>query len=246
MKIIIYISIFVLICGLIIWGVIAFLGRSYTVSVKNIENVGGDLYLIHLSKPENITWKAGSYLNLTLPNVYEKGEKSRWLTIANLTHENEITILTHNSGSLFKDTLINLEKGSQLKISWVSTNLYVKDDGSPIILFASDVGIAAIIPIIEQSFGKRPILLNHLDKNVLVFDEEFTKKSQQGNNFLYELSDNLSESKEFFAKAISQYGNDATYLLAGQGDDIRAIKEFLVENNINVAQIKTDTFSGLK
>ena len=38
--------------GLIAWGVIAYLGRGQTLSVKSIENPSGDLHVIRLAKPD--------------------------------------------------------------------------------------------------------------------------------------------------------------------------------------------------
>ena len=54
-MVIIIISILVALC-LITWGVITYLGRSQTLSVKSIENFNDYLYLIRLTKPDNVTW----------------------------------------------------------------------------------------------------------------------------------------------------------------------------------------------
>ena len=43
------------------WGVYAYLGRSLDLSVKSIEHLTGDLFLIHLTKPEHLLWESGSY-----------------------------------------------------------------------------------------------------------------------------------------------------------------------------------------
>ena len=131
-MLIIIISILVAIC-LISWGVITHLGRSQALSLKSIENFNGDLYLIHLTKPTNMTWKAGSFAQFTLHDVKEsnqdttdavsgvtmssdKNKQNRyWLTIASNPDENEILILTHNSSSLYKKTLTNLPAGSKVE-----------------------------------------------------------------------------------------------------------------------------------
>ena len=108
--------------GLITWGAIAYLGRSQILSIKSIENPRGDLYLIHITKPSYQNWKAGAYAKFTLPDTSSttnkneaKGEQtSRWLTIASTPDEDEILILTHNSGSNFKNTLTHLPAGSEI------------------------------------------------------------------------------------------------------------------------------------
>lgn len=232
--------------GLIAWGVIAYLGRSQTLSVKSIENPSGDLYLVRLTKPDNLTWEAGSYAQFTLDEVKESKQNSRFLTIASTPDENELLILTHNSGSLYKETLTSLSAGSKIEMSWLGTHLQVADSKEPLVCFASDVGIAAIRPVIREWTGKRPIVLNHLDKGVTVFDREMAELANQQNTFLYETSASLSQSQESLKNAVDQYGNKATYLLAGQLDDVKEMKKFLEGKGIESKQIKSDSFKGLK
>lgn len=231
---------------LIIWGTIVCFGGSQSLSVKRIENPSDDIHLIHLTKPKNMTWKAGSYAKIALPNVKESGQKNRWLTIASNPDENEILILTHNSGSLYKKTLTSLSAGSKVEMSWLYSNLSVKDGEEPLVCFASDVGIAATRPIIKKWAGKRSIVLSHLDKGVLVFDKELSQIAQKYSNLDYSKSANLSQSKKRLKHAAEQYGNKAIYLLAGHPGDTEAMKKFLEDKGIDSKQIKLDSFRGLK
>lgn len=231
---------------LIIWGTIVYFGGSQSLSVKRIENPSDDIHLIHLTKPKNMTWKAGSYAKIALPNVKESGQKNRWLTIASNPDENEILILTHNSGSLYKKTLTSLSAGSKVEMSWLYSNLSVKDGEEPLVCFASDVGIAATRPIIKKRAGKRSIVLSHLDKGVLVFDKELSQIAQKYSNLDYSKSANLSQSKKRLKHAAEQYGNKAIYLLAGHPGDTEAMKKFLEDKGIDSKQIKLDSFRGLK
>mgnify|MGYP001014471020 FL=1 len=231
---------------LIIWGTIVYFGGSQSLSVKRIENPSDDIHLIHLTKPKNMTWKAGSYAKIALPNVKESGQKNRWLTIASNPDENEILILTHNSGSLYKKTLTSLSAGSKVEMSWLYSKLSVKDGEEPLVCFASDVGIAATRPIIKKWAGKRSIVLSHLDKGVLVFDKELSQIAQKYSNLDYSKSANLSQSKKRLKHAAEQYGNKAIYLLAGHPGDTEAMKKFLEDKGIDSKQIKLDSFRGLK
>ncbi|MCY7209771.1 ferredoxin reductase [Streptococcus sp. IsoGale021] len=231
---------------LIIWGTIVYFGGSQSLSVKRIENPSDDIHLIHLTKLKNMTWKAGSYAKIALPNVKESGQKNRWLTIASNPDENEILILTHNSGSLYKKTLTSLSAGSKVEMSWLYSNLSVKDGEEPLVCFASDVGIAATRPIIKKWAGKRSIVLSHLDKGVLVFDKELSQIAQKYSNLDYSKSANLSQSKKRLKHAAEQYGNKAIYLLAGHPGDTEAMKKFLEDKGIDSKQIKLDSFRGLK
>ena len=239
--------------GLIAWGVIAYLGRGQTLSVKSIENPSGDLHAIHLAKPDNMTWKAGSYAKITLPSTAFDGEKndytgdqtSRWLSIASSPEDNEIIILTHNSGSPYKKALTSLPAGSQVKVSWLESSLSVTDGNEPLVCFASDVGISAMRPIVRQWAGKRPIMLYHLDKGVKVFDKELSELANKTANMTYETSANLSQSQERFKQAIDRHGNKAQYLVAGQPDDVKTMKK-LLRDNAMYDNVKSSTFRGLK
>lgn len=251
-MVIIVIAILVVI-GIITWGIIAYLGRGQTLSVKSIENPSGDLHVIRLAKPTNMTWKAGSYAKITLPSTASGGGKndhtgdqtSRWLSIASSPEDNEIVIVTHNSGSPYKKALTSLPAGSQVKMSWLDSSLSVTDSNEPLVCFASDVGISAMRPIVRQWAGKRPIMLYHLDKGVTVFDKELSELANKTANMTYEISANLSQSQERFKQAINTYGKKAQYLLAGQPDDVKAMKKLLQDNKM-YDNVKSSTFRGLK
>lgn len=252
-MVIIVIAILVVI-GIITWGIIAYLGRGQTLSVTSIENPGGDLHVIHLAKPTNMTWKAGSYTKITLPstasdggkNGYKSDQTSRWLSIASSPEDNEIVIVTHNSGSPYKKTLTSLPAGSKVEMSWLDSSLSVTDSSEPLVCFASDVGISAMRPIVRQWAGKRPIVLYHLDKGVTVFDKELSELANKTANVTYETNAGLSQSQERFKKSIDTYGKKAQYLLAGQPDDVKAMKKLLTDKGIDSKNVKSSTFRGLK
>ena len=252
-KMVIIVIAILVVIGIITWGIIAYLGRGQTLSVKSIENPSGDLHVIRLAKPTNMTWKAGSYAKITLPstasgggkNGYKSDQTSRWLSIASSPEDNEIVIVTHNSGSPYKKALTSLPAGSKVEMSWLDSSLSVTDSSEPLVCFASDVGISAMRPIVRQWAGKRPIVLYHLDKGVTVFDKELSELANKTANVTYETNASLSLSQERFKKSIDTYGKKAQYLLAGQPDDVKAMKKLLQDNKM-YDNVKSSTFRGLK
>ena len=252
-KMVIIVIAILAVIGLITWGAIAYLGRGQTLSIKSIKNPRGDLHVIRLAKPTNMTWNAGSYAKITLPSTASDGKKndytgdqtSRWLSIASSPEDNEIVIVTHNSGSPYKKALTSLPAGSKVEMSWLDSSLSVTDSNEPLVCFASDVGISAMRPIVRQWAGKRPIMLYHLDKGVTVFDKELSELANKTANMTYEISANLSQSQERFKQAINTYGKKAQYLLAGQPDDVKAMKKLLQDNKM-YDNVKSSTFRGLK
>lgn len=236
--------------GFISWGIITYLGRSQTLSIKSIENPSGDLYLVHITKPKNQIWKAGSYAQFKLPDSSFAPDKSpvkeEWLTLASTPDEDEILIVTHNSGSVFKETLTHLPAGSKIEMIWLESSLSVKDNDQALVCFASDVGISTLRPVVKEWAGKRSIILNHLDKGVNIFDNELRELSKNNPNLTYKTSETFSQSQAFLKNAVVKYGNQAIYLLTGQPDDINEMKNFLKENGIDDKQIQTSMFRGLK
>ena len=252
-KMVIIVIAILVVIGIITWGVIAYLGRSQTLSVTSIENPSGDLHVIHLAKPDSMTWKASSYAKLTLPsatdgtkNNHTGDQTSRWLSIASSPEDNEIVIVTHNSGSPYKEALTHLPAGSKVKMSWLDSSLSVTDGDVPLVCFASDVGISAMRPIVRQWAGKRPIILYHLDKGVTVFDKELSELANKTADMTYETNVNLAQSQEHVAQVINKYGNQAQYLLAGQPDDVKAMKKLLTDKGIDSKNVQSSTFRGLK
>ena len=245
-KMLTIILIITMILVVILSGIFAFLGRSKTLSIKSIENVSDNLYVFRLEKPNNMTWKAGSYIKLTVPDIEDNKENNRWLTIASNPDENEIVFLTRNSGSKFKQKLTNLQIEEKVKVGWIDNNLEIVDGQEPIVCFASDVGIAAIRPIVKEWSSKRSIILNHLDKGVKIFDKELTMLSNKEKDFTYETSESIEQIREIFKKIVNKYGNKAIYLLSGKPDDVDTMKNFLESAGISKEKIKTDSFKGLK
>ena len=245
-KMLTIIFIIAVILVVIMSGIFVFLGRSQTIFVKSIDNVSDNLYVFRFEKPNNMSWKAGSYIKVTIPNIEDNKENNRWLTIASNPDENEIVLLTHNSESKFKQKLTNLQIGEKVKVSWLDKNLEIVDGQEPIVCFASDVGIAAIRPIVKEWSSKRSIVLNHLDKGVMIFNKELTELSNKGQDFTYETSENIEQSKEKLKKVADIHGNRAIYLLSGQPNDVESVKKLLESAGVSKEKIKIDSFKGLK
>ena len=112
--------------------------------------------------------------------------------------------------------------------------------------FTSDVGIAAIRPIVKEWSSKRPIILYHLDKGVMVFNKELKELSNNGKDFTYETIESMKQSQEKLKRVVDLYGNRAIYLLSGKPDDVDTMKNFLESAGINKEKIKIDSFKGLK
>lgn len=72
------------------------------------------------------------------------------------------------------------------------------------------------------------------------------KRANKTANVTYETNASLSLSQERFKKSIDTYGKKAQYLLAGQPDDVKAMKKLLTDKGIDSKNVQSSTFRGLK
>ena len=80
----------------------------------------------------------------------------------------------------------------------------------------------------------------------MVFNNELEDSAKNHANLSYESSSSLYQSQAYLNEAVERYGNDATYLLAGQPEDVNARKRCLKDKGIDKKRIKTSRFRGLK
>ncbi|MDO4667554.1 MAG: ferredoxin reductase [Streptococcus sp.] len=223
--------------------------KMHQLTVARVENPSGDCYAIYFNKPDDLDWQAGAYAYFLLPQIKEKSQHARYLNLASLPEEKEFVVLVHSnqSSSRFKQTLTSLASGETIQMKWLVSPITLKNEQA-LICFASDLGIAALRPVIKKWAGKREIYLSHLDQkgDVDLFDEELSQTSQAVTNLTYERFEQLRDCQENFTKVISQYKNEATYILAGIPSEIKEIKRLLQEQKISLKNIKIESFKGLK
>ena len=123
-------------------------------------------------------------------------------------------------------------------MSWLESSLSVKDNDQALVCFASDVGILLYVQLWKSGLVSAPVILNHLDKGVNIFDNELRELSKNNPNLTYKTSETFSQSQAFLKNAVVKYGNQAIYLLTGQPDDINEMKNFLKENGMATNRYK--------
>lgn len=222
--------------------------KTYSLFINKIESVGDDFYKVHLTKPQFLTWAPGAYAQFLLTNIKDPVQNNRWLTITTLPKEKEIILLTRCriDASEFKKKLIQSPIGTKVLMKWLAGGHSIKSN-TPIICFASDVGITALRPLVSKYANSNAnIIIYHLSKGCHVFDEELRNFSAHHNGIQFVQSDTLEDIQDLFETACQQYKNEADYLLVGQTDDINHIHSILTSNKIHSKQIKLEHFKGLK
>ena len=100
----------------------------------------------------------------------------RPLSVASIPSENEVLLGTRTGkeASEFKKTLINLKKGETLKMRGPFGIFKFQDESSPVVLFASGVGITPIRAMLKSlsKSNSRPVHLVYVANGYHLFDDE--------------------------------------------------------------------------
>lgn len=218
--------------------------KSYPVQIQSIENPCGDYYLLTFSFPKELTWSPATYALFNLPAHCKTSDNARYLTFASNPNEKELRVLfrlRENSGP-FKRYLITLSIGTELSINWIYTRLQLPQGNTPLVLYAAEVGIAAIRPVIQALKDKRPLSVYHLAKGCTAFDSEMRQVAATSPSFHYQTLSSPTDIKE---SLLAHSDPSATYILAGSPTDVKDMARLLRQAGISRKRLQKEPFQGL-
>lgn len=192
--------------------------KAYSLKVNTIEKLDNDFYAVKFSKPQNLSWEAGAYVRFLLPKSDVPNQKERWLTIASLPDENCITVITRagKNASSYKKQLLGMKAGDQVDMKGLSSFKDSNIDSSPLVCFASNVGIAAIRPIVKELKNTTvPLHFVFLNDGCHAFEREIEQLAAKNPQIQFEQAldmHNLLESANLLSH---DYKNTTYYCLAG-------------------------------
>lgn len=192
--------------------------KAYSLKVNTIEKLDNDFYAVKFSKPQNLSWEAGAYVRFLLPKSDVPNQKERWLTIASLPEENCITVITRagKNCSSYKKQLVSMKPDDQVDIKGLSSFKDSNIGSSPLVFFASNVGIAAIRPIVKELKNTTvPLHFVFLNDGCHAFEREIEQLAAKNPQIQFEQAldmHNLLESANLLSH---DYKNTAYYCLAG-------------------------------
>lgn len=221
--------------------------HSSQPKVREIKNLYDDYYEIRLSLPIGISWKPGQHALFTIKGEKMKGGNMRPFSLASISSEGEILLGTrigHNPSD-FKRNLISLKAGDKLEMRGPFGPFYVKDETTPLLLFASGVGITPIRAIIKSLEGsQRSIELVYVARDFYLYEKELNSLKEKMPNFnIYTVpSSNLAQTQlQILAR---NYENQAYYYISGAPTVIKSIKTLLSEAGISKKRVIADSFNG--
>lgn len=222
--------------------------KKTEAEIESIENPFGDYYVIKLKPQAELTWKPGEHGIFKLVDKNIKGKDYRIFSVASTPEEGSILLGTRISSepSSYKKELISMKQGEKIKVTGPFGWFLVKDDVSPMVLFASGVGITPIRGLLKQleNDQSRPIEIVYVSNEYYLFEEEIEEiRSKNPKIKLYKVKTPRG-AQERLVKLAKKYKNNAYYYISGAPAVLQSISKLLKKSGIK--KVIHDEFDGYK
>jgi ferredoxin-NADP reductase len=234
------------------------------VKLNKREAVAEGTLAFYFDKPADFTFKAGQFLELTLPDPPETDAEgnSRAFSIASGPAESHLMVATRMRDSAFKRVLGKLPIGSEVQIEGPFGNLVLHNNAArPAVLLAGGIGITPFRSIVFRAARE------HLPHRLFLFysnrrpeDAPFLGELQalRAENANYTLVDTMTGlergshswngersrvSKEMLTKYVGDL-NGPIYYLAGPPGMVAAMQTLLNSAGVNDDDIRPEEFAG--
>ena len=148
--------------------------------------------------------------------------------------------------SSFKKELISMQQGEKVSITGPFGWFRIRDNVSPLVLFASGVGITPIRSLLKQLENDtgRPVEIVYAASSYYLFEEEIKEIVQ--NNLIMSLHKTVTaeETQEKMEQLAAIYGNAAYYYISGSPAVLESIRSLLQAKGIKNNHIIDDTLKG--
>jgi ferredoxin-NADP reductase len=195
---------------------------------------------------DSLTWQAGQYINLTMPDV-PPVDADRLFTIASAPYEKDLLITTYIGTSAYKKRMAMLEPGEVIEADQLGGDFVWVDDGRKKLYIAGGIGVTTFRSIIlDQIQRKVPnnALLLYAGKNERrPFVAELQNAAKEDPSL--EIKDYV-EVRLTLNQLLADVPDvfDRTVYLAGSQKFSEDIGEGLIQKGIARNQIKYDYFDG--
>ena len=221
--------------------------KKSIVEVDSVENPFGDYYTVKM-KPVGDGWIPGEHGIFSLPGKQIEGKKWRAFSVASVPSEGYFMIGTRTGKepSSFKKQLIGMKKGDKVQVRGPFGWFKVQDSSTPIVLFASGVGITPVRALLKQLAKEtsRGIHVIHAASDYHLFEDDLKDIAGSNDQISLHLTKEKEETQAKLKELASRFGNDAYYYVSGNGKVISSTKDLLINVNVKGNRIINDPFLG--
>lgn len=222
--------------------------NTINARITEITNPSGDYFSVKLKAEENFSWKPGQFAKFELEDMPEK-ENTRIFSIASTIEEGCILVGTRSRGediSDFKKKFLNMKIGETVKVTGPMGNFCVQDETTPIVLYASGVGVTPVRALIKsiKDETKREVEIVYASGGYYLYEEDLKAIAENNDKIHISFTCHVEETNEKLGELAKKYKNSAYYYTSGSPFVINAVETLYKELNINDDRLFSDKFMG--
>lgn len=222
--------------------------KKSTASFIRLENPMDDYYLVYLKPAEGTTWTAGEHAAFRLPHSGIKGRNFRAFSLASVPEEGHILLGTRTGAqaSAYKNRLLGLQPGDPVIVHGPFGWFKLRDDTSPIVMFAAGVGITPIRALLLQLSKSmpRPIELVYASEKHYLFENEIDALAASMPHLKIIKTSDIESTQSSIRSGAEKFGNSAFYYISAAPGVILSTKKLLSECGIKRRRRIYDPFFG--
>lgn len=235
---------------------------DYKILLLDQKEVAKDTTEFYFRRPKGFEYKAGQSIDLTLidpPETDDEGN-TRSFSLTSAPYEENLMITTRLTGTAFKRALEILPKKTALKMAGPFGSFTLHNDfQKPAVFLTGGIGITPVHSIIKQAAKdnlphKTYLFYSNRTPEESTFLQEFEELQSNFPNFKFipTLTKNSDPSwkgktgrisKEMLTEVIKDI-HLPIYYICGPSEMVAALKQILLEAEVNEDNIKTDDFPG--
>lgn len=226
------------------------------------EEVANGTMAFHFAKPDGFEYRAGQFGDFKLVNPPETDAEGdvRGFSIVSAPFEEDIYFATRLRDTAFKRVIKDLPVGSELEMDAPYGDFTLhKTESTPAVFIIGGIGVTPVRSMIAQATHDKTghkITLIHSNKTPAdaPFTKDFEKLAGENPNFTFvpaysddAPSDFDGERGRVDADMIRRHVSDVNapiYYLSGPEGMVKAMRQLLVDLEVNEDNIKTEEFAG--
>ena len=232
------------------------------VKLISKETIAEDTMAFRFSKPEGFEFRPGQWTDFALINPPETDDEGnvRGFSLVQAPFEPDLVVATRMRDTAYKRVLKELPIGTEVKLDGPGGDFTLhKTESTPAVFLIGGIGGTPVRSMIAQATHdktKHRLTLLQASRTpaAMPYKSDFEQLAKDNPNFSYvavatdSAPDGWSgERGRINAEMIRKYVPDLSlpiYYLSGPSDMVKAMRQLLVDLQVNEDNIRTEEFSG--
>jgi len=235
--------------------------QKKTATLAGNREIAESTYLFRFNTHNGFSFTPGQYLFIRLPRLLHddpRGPRRHFSIVNSPNEKNVIEIATRVRGSGFKQTLLDMQPGSEVELGPLQGDFTIPQaEQSPIVFLSGGIGVTPFISMLryveEEKLNHRiKLLFSNRTQSSTAFLEELQSREQRMPNFELVLTMDgdetwQGEKRKLDAGFIRDYVLDldaSLFMIAGPPPMVNAMKDMLAELKVPREHVKAENFAG--